>query len=470
MDRLRILITNNTLANRAGSELYVRDLAFGLLSQGHHPIAYSTILGDVAQELRLATVPVINDLDALAEPPDVIHGHHHLDTMTALLRFPGVPAVSFCHGWLPWEEIPPRFPRVLRYIAVDQVCRDRLIYEHGISPARIRLLLNFVDLKRFKSRSRLPACPQRALIFSNQANEHTHGPAIREACARFGIQLDVIGLSTGNVCARPEEVLGNYDIIFAKARAALEGLAVGAAVILCDAVGAGPMVTTENMDHLRPLNFGIRTLRNSVTPDALAQELARYDPSDAAEVSQRIRATAGRDEAVEELLSVYRQVIAEYQDLPEYDVITEERAAAAYLRILAPRLKERDQATQSLESQLIEMKHTLQGYSSEIQENERIRLAQEEAIASLQDQVAGALSRSELLARQLAKKEQEVQTLFAELATRNAQLERITNSLGWRMLRLYGPIKYRFVLPVYHRIAGLFKATSKRAKQDQHSA
>src|SRR5689334_14553757 len=258
MDRLRILITNNTLANRAGSELYVRDLALGLLSQGHHPIAYSTILGDVAQELRLATVPVINDLDALAEPPDVIHGHHHLDTMTALLRFPGVPAVSFCHGWLPWEEIPPRFPRVLRYIAVDQVCRDRLIYEHGISPARIRLLLNFVDLKRFKSRSRLPARPQRALIFSNQANEHTQVPAIREACARFGIQLDVIGLSAGNACARPEEILGNYDIIFAKARAALEGLAVGAAVILCDALGAGPMVTTANMDHLRPLNFGIR--------------------------------------------------------------------------------------------------------------------------------------------------------------------------------------------------------------------
>src|SRR2546422_4434185 len=142
---MRILITNNTLDFRGGSELYVRDLAIALLKRGHMPIAYSTKLGDIAQEIRAATVPVIDNLDALAAPPDVIHGHHHLDTMTALLRFPGVPAVYFCHGWLPWEETPPRFPRILRYVAVDHLCRDRLLFEHGIPEDRIRVLLNFVE-------------------------------------------------------------------------------------------------------------------------------------------------------------------------------------------------------------------------------------------------------------------------------------------------------------------------------------
>jgi len=147
---LRILITNNTLDHRGGSETYVRDLAIGLLNRGHTPIAYSTQLGAVAREIRGASVPVIDNLDALAMPPDVIHGHHHVETMTALLRFPGVPAVSFCHGWIPWEEIPPRFPRILQYVAVDQTCRDRLILESGIPPDRVRVLLNFVDLERFK--------------------------------------------------------------------------------------------------------------------------------------------------------------------------------------------------------------------------------------------------------------------------------------------------------------------------------
>ena len=39
-----------------------------------------------------------------------------------------------------------------------------------------------------------------------------------------------------------------YDIVFAKARAAIEAMAVGAAVIVCDFDGVGPMVSTENVD------------------------------------------------------------------------------------------------------------------------------------------------------------------------------------------------------------------------------
>ena len=99
MNGLRILITNTALDVRAGSELYVRDLATALLARGHTPIVYSPVLGDVAREIREATIPVVDDLAAIGTAPDVIHGHHHLETLTALLWFPGVPAVSMCHGW-----------------------------------------------------------------------------------------------------------------------------------------------------------------------------------------------------------------------------------------------------------------------------------------------------------------------------------------------------------------------------------
>ena len=62
---MRILITNNTLARRAGSELYVRDLALGLIKRGHTVFAYSTNLGDVARELQSAGIEVVNNLDQL---------------------------------------------------------------------------------------------------------------------------------------------------------------------------------------------------------------------------------------------------------------------------------------------------------------------------------------------------------------------------------------------------------------------
>ena len=348
---MRILITNNMLANRAGTELYVRDLALGLLRRGHEPIAFSTKLGDVAEEIKCAGAPVIGDLKELPWQPDIIHGHHHLDTMTALLCCPGTPAIYVCHGAMPWEEAAPRFPRILRYAAVDHACRDRLVLEHAIPEDQIRVILNFVDLGRFKPRAELPARPQRALVFSNQANERTHIGAVREACERLGIRFDVVGLGVENVSAAPEALLGDYDIVFAKGRAALEALAVGAAVILCDAAGAGPMVTTGNVRQLRPLNFGIRALRDPINADVISREMSRYDPEDAAAVAKHIRATAGFEAALDELLCLYIEVLDEYRLTRNDDALAEQRATALYLRELAPRLRDHDRVRQALAAQ-----------------------------------------------------------------------------------------------------------------------
>src|SRR5437016_6016798 len=162
---MRVLLTNNTLADRAGTELYVRDVAIELLRRGHHPVAYSSILGPVAAELRAATVPVISSLESLGEPPDIIHGHHHYDTLAAMHWFPDIPTVYFCHGWLPWEEMPLRFPRITQYVAVDELCRERLIVEGGVSPGDIEVILNFFDEEQFPPRPPLPEVPRRVLAF-----------------------------------------------------------------------------------------------------------------------------------------------------------------------------------------------------------------------------------------------------------------------------------------------------------------
>ena len=351
--KLRVLITNHTLAARQGTELYVRDLATALLERGHAPVAFSTVLGDVARELRAATVPVIDRLDRMAEPPHIIHGHNHAETLAAMLHFPGVPAVYFCHSWVAWMDEPPKFPRVIRYVAVDDTCRDRLTLEHGIPPEQVRVLLNFVDLSRFRPRPPLPALPRRALLFSNYASAETHLLPVREACARAGIELDVVGLAAGSTCAEPERVLGQYDLVFAKARAAIEALAVGAAVVLCDEAGLGPMVTAEEFDRLRSLNFGRRTLRRPLDPELIAREVARYDPQDAAEVSRRIRAVAGRELAVDEIVSLYEEVIEEYAARGGDDARAEGRAAAASVLRLKSQFDSEVAATARLRKRLL---------------------------------------------------------------------------------------------------------------------
>jgi glycosyltransferase involved in cell wall biosynthesis len=329
---LRILITNAWLSGRSGSELYVWDLATALLKRGHTPIVYSPVLGPLADQLRAATIPVVDDLANVATVPDLIHGHHNHELMTSLLHFPGVPAVRVCHGWR--DERPQLFPRILRFLCVDHTVRDRVVCEWGVPPAQVQVLLNFVDLSRFRPRPPLPVRPGRALVFSNAAAMHLR--TIQAACESVGISVDAVGSSVNNVSAAPEAIIGQYDVVFAKARCALEAMAVGSTVVLCDEVGMGPLVTSVEFERLRSFNFGVRTLREPVTHGGIVRELSRYDHVDAAEVSRKLRSSASLETAVDAIVDVYEEVIAEWRRAKPVDSDHELRAAAAYLRTLGP--------------------------------------------------------------------------------------------------------------------------------------
>lgn len=335
----RVLITCRELGIRAGTQLYTRDVAETLRELGHAPVVYSPHPGKVAEELRARGVAVIDDLGQLGSPPSVIHGQHHLEAMEAMLRFPGVPALFVCHGWLPWVEAPPRFPSLLRYVAVDFLRRDRLVLEHGIPEDRVRIVHNFVDLDRFRPRPPLPQRPRRALLLSNQASVLTFVPAVTRACVASGLELTVAGHAAGRPTERPEELLGSFDLVFARGRTAMEAMAVGAAVILCDVEGDGPLVDPDNFASLRDLNFGMGTLRPPVSEERLRAEIRRYDPEKAAEVRDRVRREAGRREAVEHLVALYREVI---EEAPDFTTEAHARecleATARYVHWLAPHL------------------------------------------------------------------------------------------------------------------------------------
>src|SRR5436190_6184687 len=144
---LRVLLTNHDLSYRGGTQLYVRDVALGLRHRRHPPIIYAPRGGAVGDELQAAGIEVVNQLDQISTPPDIIHGNQQVETMTALLFYPRTPAVYLCHSAKNWMEAPPIFPRILRYVAVDDTCYRRLTETHGIVKAKTEVILNFVDLK-----------------------------------------------------------------------------------------------------------------------------------------------------------------------------------------------------------------------------------------------------------------------------------------------------------------------------------
>ena len=312
---MKVLLTNLTLASRTGTEIVTRDLALGLARAGHRVCVFSPLLGTVAGEIAASGVYVVNRLEDVPFRPDIIHGHHHVETTLALVHFRSVPAVFVCHDRLMWHDSPPRLNAIRRYVAVDWNCLERLVIEAGIPKERTRVILNAVDLRRFTRRQQLPGKPARSLVFSNYAGESADLETLRRASTEAGLEMEIAGKGMAAQASRPEEMLGEYDLVFAKARCALEALASGCAVILYDLQGLGPMVTSENVQELRKWNFGMRCLQLKLTADDVRREIARYDATDAARVTEFVRADASLDAAVADYVSLYEEALAESGDV-----------------------------------------------------------------------------------------------------------------------------------------------------------
>lgn len=312
---LRILFANALLKRRTGCELYTYELALELLRLGHLPMVFASQRGRLADQLAERGIEVVTRLSLLSSPPDLIQGHQHVETLLAVRQFPTVPAIHVCHDHVAWFDRPPRHPRIVRHFGVSRLCVERAL-RAGVPADRVSSLLNWVDLRRFSPRPALPPRPSRALLFSNYASHDGYLPMVAEACRRAALTLDVVGSSAGNPNDCPESLLGRYDLVFAKARAAMEAMACGCAVVLCDFGGVGPLVTAAEFARLRPLNFGFQALTGQLRAEALLEQIERYDAGDAARVCALLRSQASLEDAARALVHTYREILDAWRRAP----------------------------------------------------------------------------------------------------------------------------------------------------------
>jgi hypothetical protein len=337
---VRILMTNNTLDLPAGTELNIRDMAVAMAARGHQVAAYSDVLGEVARQIRDAGVAVFDDIRRAPWEPDVIHGHHHMETMTAILRFRASPAIYFARGFTPWEEAAPLHPRILRYAAVDEPTMEANVRTQGVPSERSHLIYNYVNSSLFRTRGEpLPPRPRRALVLSHYVSPEG-ADIFRLACKARGISLDALGRGAGKVIIGIERVLPDYDLVFSKGRSAFEAIGVGAALIPSDVEGVGPIVTRANLTSLYHQSFGSTTFHAPLSVDAILAEIDRYDATEARAVSLRLHEMAPMEKVVDQLLELYTQAIAEFtRSRP--DPQAEAQAEAAYLAWLSLSVKHR---------------------------------------------------------------------------------------------------------------------------------
>jgi glycosyltransferase involved in cell wall biosynthesis len=319
---LTVLITNIWLTTLGGSETYVRELALELKRRGHRPMIYSPSI-DAGTKILFPKIPVVDDLHDLPFKPDIIHGHHKEPVAKAAAFFPGVPVIYVSHSaadFLSLYEMPEVSSGISRYVAVDQLVKRALLTKAKTPPEKTIVIYNFVDTNRFLPRKPLPRKPEKALVFSNYTFQDTvkkeRLEIIRAACERAGMSLDVMGRGTSLYTPHPEFELGKYDIVFAKAKSALEALAVGNAVILCDCLfGVGEMVTEENFGHCRSYNFGNFLLSKPFDVNVLLEEIQKYDPARMVKTRERTRSECNLQQGVDELIRLYITVLDESQPL-----------------------------------------------------------------------------------------------------------------------------------------------------------
>lgn len=346
---MRILITNNSLATRAGTELVVWELARALRARGHQVAAYSSELGEVAGLIRESHIPVIQDLAECPFKPDIIHGQHHLDTMTALLSLPDTPAIYHAHGGVPWVERAPKHPRILHYVAMCSALSEHMGIELGIPAQRLNTVLNWVNLERFKT-IRVPVeKPRRALIYTRMVGDGFFYRQIQAAFERQGISLErPSSLENGDV-RQAESLLPDYDIVLAAGRSALEAIACGCATMVVNYQSSLGLVTPENLESFQEQNMAIFRNSPQLTTALIEQQLGQYQAASVAATTEKLRRIAGLDHAVDQLLGIYQQTVEEWQCISKPTSADETASTALYLRQLLPALKTLDQRERKIE-------------------------------------------------------------------------------------------------------------------------
>ncbi|MFP8781047.1 glycosyltransferase [Hydrogenophaga sp. RWCD_12] len=310
---LRVLITNIRLDGRSGTEIVTRNLAVGLKAAGHLPMVYSPHLGPIAEELRSQGIPVLSRIEQIRTDPDIIHGHHVIQTGVAAARFPHVPGIFVCHDFTAWHDEPPLLDNILHYVAVGDATRDRLTVESGIDASRLSLVENATDMQLYLPGPPAPSRPRKALVMLKGAAQLA---PIEAACQERGIQLDVAGAATGRPHEHPEQLFPEYDLVFASGLTAIEAMACLRPVVLCDHRGLAGFVNPTRYSEWRAQNFGLRALAQPLSKEALLAEIDLFSAAEATNIGQRVRRDCSLEPWVDRYLALYRMCIDRFREQP----------------------------------------------------------------------------------------------------------------------------------------------------------
>ena len=150
---MRILLTNNSLSELAGSEIFTYTLAKEFRKSNHFVEVWvfqePKENAIIPQKLKELGVDVISNIDALKQY-DVIHCHHNNCAGYIQYRYPKTPKIFVSHGWIFDICVPPTDSKWDRVVAISEEVQQNL-KQKGFPDAEI--INNPIDTDRFEFKS-----------------------------------------------------------------------------------------------------------------------------------------------------------------------------------------------------------------------------------------------------------------------------------------------------------------------------
>lgn len=399
-ETMRIVLANHGFAHAGGTEVYLLTVADHFQRLGHEVSVYAHELGPFSDHAREHGVKAYGELHDLPAECDALLTQDAVVAYELADRYPDARHVFRVCSDVYDLSMPPQLDGVVDKILVLSDRYARLASACAVTAPLLRLHVP-IDIDRLTPLGSIRARPRRAVLLGNYSDRHE---LVREVWGRQGVEVAVVGgdQQRYDVAA----AVADADIVIAKARAALDGMACGRAVYIFDAFGGDGWVTPARHAALEADNFAGLATGRVIDAAALERDLAEYDPRmGIANRDLVVQHHSARDHVIELV-----EAISELRPGSRPDAPRRELARLTDLLWSSDRLVRGPQSVQLI----------------------------------LHERLARAEARAPEAADALACARQETEQLEAQVRELHAEIDTVRATRAWRLATYYWRVRQRF--------------------------
>ena len=277
---MKVLFGTHQLEIRAGSELFTAELAYSIQARGHEVAVFTFFKGKFAELIEANGIPVFgpDDKTAIARfTPDIIQTCHLPCAHFLRSVVPDVIRVHVMLGVIPPLEAPPLDGGAFSLgLALSEEVVDRINQTPFGRDVDTAIFRNWFDDKAVMTSARALKSHGRlrvAVISNHIAPELVD--ALAELEAAGGVEVDYFGVQRRSVVI-DGKFLTKYDLIISIGRTVLLAAACGVPCIMADIHGSDGLLTVNNLDHVRTVNFSGRLAKHAITKTHLQEKSRSY--------------------------------------------------------------------------------------------------------------------------------------------------------------------------------------------------